>query len=52
MALALIFGLIVSALLHFVFIWPRQEPPEDEPGGESGDQPGDQPEPRNAPDTP
>ena len=29
-ALALLFGLLVSGTLHFVFIWPSQEPDDDE----------------------
>ena len=29
-ALALFVGLLVSALLHFVLIWPKQEPEDDE----------------------
>ena len=32
-ALALLFGLIVSATLHFIFIWPAREPHDD---GEQG----------------
>ena len=27
-ALAIFFGLLVSAGLYFIFIWPRIEPPE------------------------
>jgi len=29
-ALALLFGVAVSALLYFVFLWPAREPPDDE----------------------
>lgn len=32
--LALTFGLLISALLHFVLVWPAREPVEDdEPAG-------------------
>jgi hypothetical protein len=29
-ALALVFGLLVSATMHFMFVWPRREPPDDD----------------------
>ena len=29
-ALAVVFGLFTSAVIHFVWIWPRQEPPDDD----------------------
>lgn len=37
--LALTFGLLISALLHFVLVWPAREPAEDGDGaaGPSGD---------------
>jgi hypothetical protein len=28
--LAVVFGLAVSALVYFVFIWPSREPPDDD----------------------
>jgi hypothetical protein len=34
--LALTFGLLISALLHFVLVWPGREPAED--ADASGDQ--------------
>lgn len=29
-ALAVVFGLIISAAIWFVFVWPRREPPDDD----------------------
>lgn len=34
--LAVVFGLLISALLHFVLVWPKQEPPDDGPDEDSG----------------
>jgi hypothetical protein len=28
-ALAIAFGLVISAGLYFIFVWPKDEPPED-----------------------
>jgi hypothetical protein len=28
--LAVVFGLGVSALIYFVFVWPSREPPDDD----------------------
>ena len=36
--LALTFGLLISALLHFVLVWPGREPAED--GEAAGKTPG------------
>lgn len=30
--IALVLGLLISATLHFIFIWPAQEPLDDETG--------------------
>jgi hypothetical protein len=35
--LALIIGLLVSATIYFVWVWPQREPEDDEPG--DGDEP-------------
>ena len=29
--LAVVFGLLISALLHFVLIWPKREPRDSDP---------------------
>jgi hypothetical protein len=34
--LAAFFGLLISALLHFVLIWPAREPPDGD-DGDTGD---------------
>ncbi len=28
--LALVFGLLISGTLYFIFVWPRREPDDDE----------------------
>ncbi len=28
--IALVFGLLISATLHFIFIWPAREPEDDD----------------------
>jgi hypothetical protein len=41
--LAAFFGLLISALLYFVFMWPSREPPEpdtDSEAAEHGPDPG------------
>ena len=30
--LAVFFGLLVSAMLYFIFFWPAREPADDAPG--------------------
>ena len=45
--LAAVFGLLISALLYFVLIWPSREPPEaddddDSDAGRAGSQAGTQ----------
>lgn len=31
-AIALFLGLLCSATLHFIFVWPHHEPQDDDPG--------------------
>jgi hypothetical protein len=33
-AIAVVLGLIVSAGIYFIFLWPQSEPDEDEPPAE------------------
>jgi hypothetical protein len=35
--LAAFFGLLISALLHFVLVWPAREPPDDDADDPDGD---------------
>lgn len=42
--LALTFGLLISALLHFVLVWPAREPADDADAG-SAPAPGTAPAP-------